>query len=414
MSQNEGNGTSDEAISVPILDVGFQNAPLRAQFNTAISRVCDSGQFVYGPDCRKFEADLADYCGVPYAVGCASGSDALLLALMALGIGPGDEVILPSFTFFATAGAVSRLGAKPVFVDIEPRSFNLDPASVQKAVTPATRAIIPVHLFGRCADMTAILAIARTHRFEVIEDAAQAIGAEHRGKRAGAMGRIGCLSFYPTKNLGGFGDGGMLTTHDGELAGQLKILRDHGQHPRYHHRLVGVNSRLDSIQAAVLNVKLDHLDQWTQARNDVARRYAKLFTEAGLDRKLSLPDMTSPDRVVWNQFTIRIPDGRRAALMEHLTSNKIGNAVYYPVPLHRQECFTTLGYQEGSLPETERASLEVLSLPMYPGLSPRKQEAVVGQIESFFATRPQYSSHPAIKRPKVLDVIVRQGAAVKS
>jgi dTDP-4-amino-4,6-dideoxygalactose transaminase len=413
MSHIETNRATDEAISVPILDVAFQNAPLRGQFNEAFARVCDSGQFVYGPDCRKFEAALADYCGVPYALGCASGSDALLLALMALGIGTGDEVILPSFTFFATAGAVWRLGAKPVFADIEPRSFNVDPASVQKAITPATRAIIPVHLFGRCADMTTILAIAQTHRLEVIEDAAQAIGAEHCGKRAGAIGRVGCLSFYPTKNLGGFGDGGMLTTHDSDLAAKLRILRDHGQHPRYHHELVGVNSRLDSIQAAALNIKLTHLDQWTQARIDVARRYAKLMTEAGLDRTIGLPDLTGPDRVVWNQFTIRVPDGRRDALIKHLTANKIGTAVYYPVPLHLQECFATLGYAQGSLPETERASTEVLSLPVYPGLSPRKQAAVVREIGSFFATGQKQASHPVIKRPKVLDRIVEQSAAAK-
>ncbi|OHB78249.1 MAG: transcriptional regulator [Planctomycetes bacterium RBG_16_64_10] len=373
-----------EVTPVPALDVGLQNGPLRGEIDAAIGRVCDSGQFIHGPECQRFEIALAKYCGVPHAIGCASGSDALLLALMALNMGSGDEVILPSFTFFATAGAVWRLGAKPVFVDIEPRSFNLDPTLIQQAITPATKAIIPVHLFGRCADMTAIGAVARAHALSVIEDAAQAIGAEHDGCRAGSMGAIGCFSFYPTKNLGGFGDGGILTTHDGDLAEQLRVLRDHGQHPRYFHSAVGVNSRLDSIQAAVLNVKLGRLEQWTQRRIDNAARYAEWFAEVGLDQVIGLPEADPSGRAVWNQYTIRVPGGRRDALVEHLSRHRIGTAVYYPLPLHRQECFKSLGYQRNSLPETEQAADEVLSLPIFPGLTERQQRTVVAQIAAFY------------------------------
>ncbi len=385
---------------VPMLDVERQNGPLRAEILEAIAQVCDSGRFVFGPDCQALEQSLAAYCGAKHAIGCASGSDALLLALMALEIGAGDEVILPSFTFFATAGAVWRLGAKPVFVDIEPETMNLDPALIEQHITPATKAILPVHLFGLCADMTAINAIAAKHNLPVIEDAAQSVGAEHRGVRAGNLGLLGCFSFYPTKNLGGFGDGGMLTTNDARLAERLRILRDHGQSPRYYHSLVGLNSRLDSIQAAVLNIKLRELDRWAALRAEHADAYLAAFTAAGLDQVIRLPKNTTGDRHVWNQFTIRIPDGQRDALQKHLTEHKIGSAIYYPVPLHRQECFAALGYQEGSLPVTEQAAREVLSLPVFPELTADERQTVIGRLSEFFA--PQTSKKPPVAMPKFL------------
>jgi dTDP-4-amino-4,6-dideoxygalactose transaminase len=326
------------------------------------------------------EEALAEYCGAKYVVGCASGSDALLLALAALGVGAGDEVILPSFTFFATAGAVWRVGARPVFADIEPDSFNLDPRSVAECITPATRAILPVHLFGQCADMAALTAIAREHGLHLIEDVAQAIGAELGGTRAGSFGQIGCFSFYPTKNLGGCGDGGMMTTDDEALAARLRILRDHGQHPQYHHRLVGFNSRLDSLQAAALLVRLPHLETWAGQRTENARRYAEGFRAAGLAETFSLPREAPGGRHVWNQYTIRAPGGYRDALKAAVAAAGVGTAVYYPIPLHLQECFAELGYRPGRLPETERAAREVLSLPIFPGLTEAESELVVRTI----------------------------------
>ena len=330
---------------------------------------------------------MAEYCGTRAAVGCASGSDALLLALMISEVGRGDEVLLPSFTFFATAGAVWRLGATPVFVDIDPMTFNIDPAELEAKITPATKAILPVHLFGQCADMTAIGEVARAHDLVVIEDAAQAIGAEHQGRRSGGLGTLGCFSFYPSKNLGGFGDGGLLTTDDEDVADALRNLRNHGQHPLYHHHTVGVNSRLDSLQAAVLRVKLVRLETWTAMRQANARRYAELFTEAGLDSVIGLPAETTTGRHVWNQYTVRVTDGRRDALQAHLASCQVGSAIYYPVPLHLQECFASLGYVEGSLPKTETAAGEVLSLPIFPELEAAEQRTVVERIASFYAGR---------------------------
>lgn len=371
--------------AIPMLDVTRQNAPLLAEIQAAIAEVIESGAFVHGPACREFEEKLAEYAGTRQAVGCASGSDALLLVLMALGIGPGDEVILPSFTFFATAGAVARLGATPVFADILPETFNVDPADVARKITKATKAVMPVHLFGQSADMTGLAAA--VGQLPIIEDAAQAIGAKYQRKPVGSLGVAGCFSFYPTKNLGGFGDGGVITTNDEALAAKLRILRDHGQQPRYHHGLVGINSRLDSIQAAVLGVKLHHLGWWAIGRERNATRYRDEFSRLGIDRQLGLPSVARGCTSVWNQYTIRVPGGRRDALLAHLTAQKIGAAVYYPVPLHLQECFAGLGYQAGSLPETERASAEVLSLPIYAELTMREQDRVIQSLADFCGVR---------------------------
>ncbi len=347
-------------------------------------RVYDSGAFVLGPEVQELERNVAAYCQVKHGIGCASGSDALLLALMALGTGPGDEVIVPSFTFFATASAVTRLGAQPVFADIDPDTFNILPAAIEPLLGPATKAIIPVHLFGQCADMDAISAIARNAGIPVIEDVAQAIGAEFDGRRAGSMGDVGCLSFYPTKNLGGAGDGGMLTTNRDDLAEKLRLLRVHGMQPRYYHKVVGINSRLDSFQAAVLNVKFPYLDQWTTQREHNARRYTEMFTAAKLDRLLGLPKVAPWRRPVWNQYVIRVPDGHRDGLRAFLAEAKIGSEIYYPLGLHTQECFRYLGSPQDGLSETEIAAKEVLALPIFPELSVEEQKAVVSRTAAFF------------------------------
>jgi len=371
--------------SVPLFDISRQHAELDADIQAALARVCKSGKFVLGPECVELEAAFAAYSGTKHAVGCASGSDALLLALMAYDVGPGDEVICPSYTFFATASAVTRLGAKPIFVDIDPATCNLDAAKVAGLVTRQTKAIIPVHLYGQCVDMEPLLYLARKHEIPIIEDACQAVGSEYRGRRAGSLGNIGCFSFYPTKNLGGYGDGGMLTTDDGQLAEKLKLLRGHGMQPRYYHQVIGINSRLDTMQAAILLLKLPKLDAWTAARQERAARYDAWFAEAGIDKQLQLPTAKADRRHVWNQYVVHVPDGRRNALREFLASRKVGTEIYYPVPLHRQECFASLGYGPGSLPETERAARETLALPIFPELTVDEQRAVVDEIKEFFA-----------------------------
>jgi dTDP-4-amino-4,6-dideoxygalactose transaminase len=337
---------------------------------------------------------MAQYCGARHAIGCASGSDALLLALLALGVGPGDEVIVPSFTFFATASAVWRLGARPVFADIRPETFNIDPADVIYKLTTATKAIIPVHLFGQCAQMNDIRQIVSAARgIPIIEDACQAIGAEYRGRRAGALGTAAAFSFYPTKNLGGFGDGGLITTDDAELAARLRVLRDHGQQPRYYHHFVGLNSRLDSLQAAVLAVKLPKLEGWAAARAAHAERYSQEFAERGLDDFIVVPTVAEGCRHVWNQYTIRVPGGRRDALHKFLSERKIGAAIYYPVPLHLQKCFAELRYCVGSLPESERAAAETLALPIFPELTAGEQQTVVDAIAAFFQGSSGTAAH---------------------
>ena len=388
--------------AVPLLDVNRQYQPLKAEIMAAVTRVCDGGRFVLGPDCEQLEASLAAYCQSKYAIACASGSDALLLALMAYDLGPGDEVLLPSYTFFATASAVWRTGAKPVFVDLEPTTFNIDPAKLESLITPATKAILPVHLYGQCAEMDEINRIAKKHNLVVIEDAAQAIGAEYRGRRAGSLGDIGCISFYPTKNLGGFGDGGALTTNSPQVAEKLKLLRAHGMQPRYYHQLVGINSRLDTVQAAVLNVKLPHLDDWSEQRATNAKRYTTLFTAAGLDRVLGLPSVAPHRRHVWNQYIVRVPDGNRDALREHLTKHKIGTEIYYPVPLHLQACFKSLGCEAGSFPESERAAVETIALPIFPELTAPEQQTVVTAIGSFFRAKAVGNAGSVLAPPKMM------------
>lgn len=369
-------------MKVPLLDIKAHLAPIRPAIDAAIARVIDHGTFILGPEVTELEVALARYCQAPYAVGCASGTDAILLALMALGVGPGDRVIVPPFTFFATASCVTRLGAIPVFADIDPGTFLISPAAIERylercsaAERATVKAIIPVHLFGQCADMDAILEISRDRNIPVIEDAAQSIGATYRGRAAGSMAEIGCFSFFPSKNLGGLGDGGLMTVRDRGLSQRLSILRVHGMEPKYFHGEVGINSRLDTIQAAVLLAMLPYLESWTAARRAKADRYRDLFGDV---RGLKLPVETGFGRHVYNQFTIRLPN--RDQVKAALQLRGIGCEVYYPVPLHLQECFAQLGYREGDMPEAEAAARECLSIPVYPELTEEQQRAVVNAI----------------------------------
>jgi dTDP-4-amino-4,6-dideoxygalactose transaminase len=333
----------------------------------------------------RWNRRFATYTGSAHGIGVASGSDALLLALMALGVKAGDEVVTVPFTFFATAGAISRLGAKPVFIDIRPDDFNMDPALLERAITKRTKAIIPVHLFGQCADMDAINAIARRHNIGVIEDACQAIGARQKGRHAGVLGDVACFSFFPSKNLGGFGDAGMVTTNDKALAESIAMLRVHGSRVRYVHEAIGINSRLDALQAAVLLVKLKHLDQWAEGRRRNAARYVQLFSEAKLADRLTLPAVGPDNFHVFNQFTIRVQ--KRDELRSYLKDQGVGSEVYYPLPLHLQNCYRDLGYQKGAFPQSERAAEEVLSLPIYAELSDEQLQYVVQTIASFYRKR---------------------------
>jgi dTDP-4-amino-4,6-dideoxygalactose transaminase len=376
-----------EKISVPLLDLKAQYATIEAEVVEAVQQVLRSQQFILGPQVTECERAVAAYCGCQHAVGVSSGTDALLVALMAEGIGPGDEVLTTPYTFFATAGSIARLGARPVFVDICPTSFNLDVSQLEARITPRTRAILPVHLYGQCADMDAILAIAGRHHLAVIEDAAQAIGAEIKGRRAGSMGHYGCFSFFPSKNLGGGGDGGMVVVQDAERAERLRVLRVHGSKPKYYHALIGGNFRLDTIQAAIVAAKLPHLDAWTAARQANAERYRQLFTAAGLVARgiVGLPYVLPDVRHIFNQFVIRVPD--RDSLREWLKEHGVGNEVYYPVPLHLQECFAYLGYHAGDFPESERAARETLALPIYPELNAQQAAYVVDCVAAWAAGR---------------------------
>jgi len=388
------------ALEVPLLDLRAQYAPLRDDVERAIREVCDSQQFVLGPRVKALEAQVAEYSHARHAVGVSSGTDALLLALMALDIGPGDEVVTTPFTFFATAGVVSRLNARPVFCDIDEATFNLSPEAVadflasecerrdgrivNRRTGGTVKAIIPVHLYGQMADMERLMEIARRYELAVVEDAAQAIGAElSNGRRAGSVGDIGCFSFFPTKNLGAFGDAGMCVTSDAELARKMQILRVHGGEPKYYHAVIGGNFRLDELQAAVLLVKLPHLDEWTRARQANAAQYTKLFEAAGVGGAIRTPDVVEGQRHIFNQYVIRV--GRRDELRAHLAAERIGTEIYYPVPLHRQQCFAYLGYDAGACPVAERAATEVLALPIYPELTAQQIEHVADRVAAFYA-----------------------------
>lgn len=393
-------------VTVPLLDLKPQYAPLKDEILAAINQVCDSQVMILGPETDAFEKDLAAYCQAEFALGLSSGTDALLIAMMALGIEAGDEVITTPYTFFATAGCVARLGARAVFVDIDPKTYNIDPNQIEAKITPKTKAIIPVHLYGQCADMDPIMAIAGRHGLAVIEDAAQAIGSEYKGRRAGSIGHIGCFSFYPTKNLGAFGDAGAVTTNDPDLYARLKMLRVHGMEPRYYHQYVGGNFRIDAIQSVVLRIKLRHLDAWSEARQKNAAFYNEYFSDSGLTEAsngqapcLTLPYVSGETgqyalcqgsgapfaghRHIYNQYILRVSH-RRDELRAFLSEHKIGSEIYYPVPLHQQECFAMWGYQNGDFSESERAALQTVAIPIYPELSDEQKQAVAGTIVKFF------------------------------
>lgn len=376
-------------MKVPLLDLQAQYAAIRDEVLEAVVRVCDSQRFIMGPEVEALEAELASALGVGHAIGVSSGTDALLVSMMALGVGPGDEVITSAYSFFATVGCIIRLGARPVLVDIEPDGFNIDPAAVERAISPRTKAIVPVHLFGQAAEIEAIVDAARAAASKgvsspaVIEDACQAIGARHGQRAVGGFGDAGCFSFFPSKNLGAFGDGGLVTTNDGRLADRIRALRNHGAERKYHHSLVGGNFRLDALQAAVLRVKARHLGKWTEARRLNADRYRALFAAAGLDGVVRLP-VELPHRYhIYNQFVVRVEAGRRDGLRSHLERSGIGTEIYYPIPFHLQECLRELGYAPGSFPEAEVAAATSLALPIYGELTEAAQEYVVASIAEF-------------------------------
>ena len=368
---------------IPLLDLKAQYQTIRPEIDAAIQRVLDSQYFILGPEVKAFEREIASYSNCKFGIGVSSGTDALLVSLMALDIQPGDEVITTPYSFFATVGSIVRLGANPVFVDINPTTFNIDPKQIDSTITSRTRAIIPVHLFGQMTDMDPLMELAEKRGLYVIEDAAQAIGAEYKGRRAGSIGHLGCFSFFPSKNLGAFGDGGMVTTNDDKLAERITLLRNHGAQPKYHHRSVGGNFRLDALQAAVLRVKLNYLDQWTAARQLNASKYYELFGQADLNESfVRLPSDAGYGRHIYNQFVIRSKN--RDQLNSFLQSNNIGSAIYYPIPLHVQKCFKDLGFKWGDFPASELAAEESLALPIYPELTQKMQEQIVHTITDYF------------------------------
>jgi len=384
-------------MQVPLLDLRPQHEGLRDEIIAAVTDVIDSTRYIMGPELERFEEAVAEYSGCKYALGVSSGTDALLLALMSLNIGPGDKVLVPDFSFFATAGVVSRLNAEPVFLEIDPTTFNLCPKHLEEKLGSYTeeelaqvKAVIPVHLFGQCADMQAILGVAQQFGIAVVEDAAQAIGAEYRlngeARRAGAMSDVGCMSFFPSKNLGGVGDGGMVTTNDTELHHQLHIKRVHGAEPKYYHKVIGGNFRMDPIQACVLRIKLQRLEAWHEQRRQNAVQYNQLLGEAQLEEVVCPAAVYQDDNLlnhhIYNQYTVRVQ--RREDLRKFLQERGVATEIYYPVPFHRQECFADLGYQLGSLPESDRAAREVLALPIYPGLTTEMQEYVVENLVEFY------------------------------
>lgn len=368
-------------MKITSLDLGRQYESIRDEINKAVLEVIESQSFVLGPFVEAFEHSIAKFCSVKHAIGVSSGTDAILLALMACGIKNGDEVITTPFTFFATAGSIVRLGAVPVFVDTDPSTYNINVSKIASAVNKKTKAILPVHLYGQCADMDTILEVARANGLMVIEDAAQAIGAVYKGQNAGTIGNVGCFSFYPTKNLGGYGDGGLVTTNDDELAKLIKILRVHGSEPKYYHSYIGINGRLDAIQAAVLSVKLEYLNDWSESRRWVASYYSEHL----MGLPIRLPKIESHNTHIFHQYVIAT--SQRDELIQYLKQQGIETAIYYPVPLHLQKCFEYLGYKEGDLPESEKASRETLALPIFPEITQKEQDYVIGHIKNFFAGR---------------------------
>lgn len=376
-------------MKVPFFDLHAQFTSIEDEIKSSLDEVFKTQQFILGPQVETLEKAIAQYCQTRYAIGVASGSDALLLSLMALEIGAGDEVILPPFTFFATAGVVSRIGAIPVFADIDPITYNIDPAKIEEKITSRTKAIIPVHLFGQCADMGPLLQLAKAKQLFVIEDAAQALGADYklssdaRGQRAGQMGDLGCFSFYPTKNLGAFGDAGMVVTNHADRAEKIRLLRVHGSQPKYFHKWIGINSRLDSIQAAILVVKFRYLERWTQERQRKASRYQSLFQDLlSALPGLRLPAIQYENRHIFHQYVIRVPE--RDRLRQFLMEQGVGTDIYYPLPLHLQECYSFLNYRRGDLPNSEKASEEILALPIYPELTDDQQDYVADRIKAFY------------------------------
>lgn len=381
MSHSHLTATSNQGSEpVPFIDLVAQYQTIWDEVRSAVDRCFESQTFILGDEVAELEKEIAEYCDSQFAIGCASGTDALILALLAADVQPGDEVITSPFTFFASAGAIHRIGAIPVLVDIEPESYNIDPLKVEQAITSRTAAIMPVHIFGQCAEMEPLWRLSSAYDIPLIEDSAQAIGAEYRGRRTGVLGTIGCFSFFPTKNLGGAGDGGIMTTDDPEIAARLKRLRVHGDVGGYNHVEVGFNSRLDALQAAVLRVKLRHLDSWTEGRARNAERYCQLIEANGLSDVVKVPAVLPDRRHVFNQFTTRVVGNHRTTIMKSLKEQQIGCAVYYPIPLHLQKCFAYLGYQQGDLPEAERACAEVMSLPIYTELPAAHLERVVEGI----------------------------------
>lgn len=380
---------------IPLHDLQAQYAKIRDEVRAVVDQVFDSQQFVLSGEVQALEDEIARYSRTRHAIGCASGSDALLLALMSSGVGERDEVITTPFTFFATASAIARSGARPVFVDIDERTYNLNPELIESAITERTRAIMPVHLYGQCAEMDRLLELGQSRGIPIIEDAAQAIGAEDRRRRAGSMGTIGCFSFYPSKNLGGAGDAGMLVTNDDEHAKRLRMLRVHGEETKYHHQVIGINSRLDALQAVVLRTKLKYLEGWNQERQRRARQYEIMFSDAGLSEVIEVPYVRSEARHVYHQFVIRVRGGKRDALLDHLSNSGIGSGVYYPVPLHLQNCFAYLGHKEGDFPFAEAAAKETLALPVYPELTDQQQDYVVSKIGEFFGVVVQLRVQPS-------------------
>jgi dTDP-4-amino-4,6-dideoxygalactose transaminase len=368
------------AVKVPLLDLTMQHEALKTEIRRAMDEVIASNHFIMGPQVGTFEKQVAAYLGVKHAIGVSSGTDALVAALMAIGLQPGDEVITTPFTFFATAGSIARLGGRPVFVDIEPDTFNIDPAGIEKAVTRKTRAILPVHLFGQSAEMDPILQVARKHGLKVIEDGAQAIGTAYKGHKVGGLGDIGCFSFFPSKNLGCFGDGGLMTCNDDHLAEMCRLMRAHGSKPKYYHKYVGGNFRLDTLQAAILSVKLPHLETWHAGR----RRNAAFYNQHLAGLPIVLPAVRPYNDTIYNQYTIRVPDGKRDALRQHLAAAGVGSEIYYPVPMHVQECFGYLGCKAGDMPQSEAAAREVLSIPIYPELQAEQLQYVAETIRAFY------------------------------